>query len=105
MASESRSINKKKGWENITTDFPVDIKASVESGQPLTFHSVYNIYDNMRRVSYVTPKGVIQLEYPKNSPTSRSGTNIMATTHKSLHVRKSQGDSGLATTCAQYTRT
>jgi N-glycosylase/DNA lyase len=59
---------KEGGWIPIKTGFPINMMASIESGQPLTFHSVYKINDGMAHVSYVTRKGAIEIQYPEGNP-------------------------------------
>lgn len=61
---------KHDGWEEITTKFPVNMKASLDSGQPLAFHSVYNIDGSIAHVSYVTGRGAIELEYVEGAPST-----------------------------------
>ena len=56
------------GWTPIRTEFPISMRDSIESGQPLTFHSVYKINDGIAHVSYVTRKGAIELRYPEGKP-------------------------------------
>lgn len=64
----NRSGFSKDGWTPIKTEFPINMMASVESGQPLTFHSVYKIKDGIAHVSYVTGKGAIEIQYPEGKP-------------------------------------
>lgn len=61
---------KKEGWNPITTKFPINMRASLQSGQPLAFHSVYTIDKGIAHVSYVTGKGVMEIEYPEGRHTS-----------------------------------
>lgn len=74
MATKKKSIDteprEKKGWIPITTKFPVNMKASLESGQPLTFHSVYKTDNGIAHLSYVTEKGAIELQYRDGVPVS-----------------------------------
>ncbi len=57
-------------WRNAVSKFPINMAASLNSGQPLAFHSVYKLDDKIAHVSYVTSKGVIELRYPEGKPTS-----------------------------------
>ena len=62
-AEEGTITLKDSGWNRIDTKFPINVKASLESGQPLSFHSTYNITNGIARVCYVTRNGVIELSY------------------------------------------
>lgn len=62
------ALGRKDGWKNLITRFPVNVKASVQSGQPLNFHSVYTLNGNVGHLNYVTPKGIIELEYLEGKP-------------------------------------
>ena len=57
-------------WKKTTSKFPINVKASLDSGQPLSFHSTYNITDGRAKVCYVTQKGAIELAYVEGSPQS-----------------------------------
>ena len=57
-------------WETARSSYPINMKASIESGQPLTFHSVYKSDNGIARVSYVTEKGAIELRYDESRPVS-----------------------------------
>ena len=62
-AEEGMTALKDSGWNRIDTRFPINVKASLESGQPLSFHSTYNITNGIAKVCYVTQKGAIELSY------------------------------------------
>ncbi len=68
--SGGEGITSGGSWGRITSRFPINMAASLNSGQPLAFHSVYKLDDKMAHVSYVTSKGVIELRYPEGEPTS-----------------------------------
>jgi len=69
-AVSTKGSGKGTAWSTIRTRFPINMKASLDSGQPLTFHSVYTITNGTAHVSYVTGRGAIELEYKEGGPTS-----------------------------------
>ncbi len=46
----------------------LNIRASIESGQPLTFHANYKLDDGTERLDYVTQDGVIRLQRERARP-------------------------------------
>lgn len=60
------SLIELEGWKKMEISFPVNMKASIESGQPLNFHSEYQAKEDASYLRYSTQKGIIYLRY--NNP-------------------------------------
>lgn len=58
-------------WNTVEVDFPINMMATLESGQPLHFHSDYKLESGISHMTYVTTKGVMQLRW-KNAGLSNS---------------------------------